>query len=129
MLIRPSSKVIVKFLQVMMKHGASLATCLSVRRGRGLVCTALVRAGRGTVPRPSFHCRCLHGLTSCRMSTGYIGEFEIVDDHRAGKVVVSLLGEFLPPLVVSLGLVCVPVVAAGWSSSVVRITASVHYSD
>ena len=43
-LIRPSSKVIVKFLQVMMKHG-------------------------------------------------YIGEFEIVDDHRAGKIVVQLLGE------------------------------------
>ena len=42
-LIRPSSKVIVKFLQCMQKHG-------------------------------------------------YIGEFEIVDDHRAGKIVVNLLG-------------------------------------
>jgi small subunit ribosomal protein S15Ae len=42
-LIRPCSKVIVKFLQVMMKHR-------------------------------------------------YIGEFEIVDDHRAGKVVVELIG-------------------------------------
>ena len=42
-LVRPSSKVIVKFLQVMMKHG-------------------------------------------------YIGEFEIVDDHRAGKVCIDLLG-------------------------------------
>ena len=42
-LIRPSSKVIVKFLQVMMKHG-------------------------------------------------YIGEFEIIDDHRAGKIVVNLIG-------------------------------------
>merc|ERR1712149_95231 len=42
-LIRPASKVIVKFLQVMMKHG-------------------------------------------------YIGEFEIVDDHRAGKIVVELNG-------------------------------------
>merc|ERR1711918_334976 len=42
-LIRPSSKVIVKFLQVMMKHG-------------------------------------------------YIGEFEIVDDHRAGKIVINLIG-------------------------------------
>merc|ERR1712021_89690 len=42
-LIRPCSKVIVKFLQVMMKNG-------------------------------------------------YIGEFEIVDDHRAGKVVVNLTG-------------------------------------
>uniref|UniRef100_A0A336K1J1 CSON010515 protein n=1 Tax=Culicoides sonorensis TaxID=179676 RepID=A0A336K1J1_CULSO len=42
-LIRPNSKVVVKFLTVMMKHG-------------------------------------------------YIGEFEIVDDHRAGKVVVNLSG-------------------------------------
>merc|ERR1712171_27784 len=42
-LIRPGSKVIVKFLQVMQKHG-------------------------------------------------YIGEFEIVDDHRAQKIVVELNG-------------------------------------
>merc|ERR1712137_66434 len=42
-LIRPCSKVIVKFLQVMMKHG-------------------------------------------------YIGEFEIIYDHRAGKIVVELNG-------------------------------------
>ena len=42
-LIRPCSKVIVKFLQVMQKHG-------------------------------------------------YIGDFEIVDDHRAGKIVVELTG-------------------------------------
>ncbi|KAI9348051.1 UNVERIFIED_CONTAM: 40S ribosomal protein S15a [Siphonaria sp. JEL0065] len=42
-LIRPSSKVIVKFLSVMQKHG-------------------------------------------------YIGEFEIIDDHRSGKIVVQLIG-------------------------------------
>jgi small subunit ribosomal protein S15Ae len=42
-LLRPSSKVIIKFLQVMQKEG-------------------------------------------------YIGEFEFVDDHRAGKIVVNLLG-------------------------------------
>ncbi len=42
-LIRPSSKVVVKFLSVMQKHG-------------------------------------------------YIGEFEIVDDHRSGKIVVELVG-------------------------------------
>ena len=42
-IIRPSSKVIIRFLTVMMKHG-------------------------------------------------YIGEFEIVDDHRAGKIVVNLTG-------------------------------------
>nr|CAB3497548.1 unnamed protein product [Digitaria exilis] len=42
-MIRPSSKVIIKFLMVMQKHG-------------------------------------------------YIGEFEYVDDHRAGKIVVELNG-------------------------------------
>mmetsp|Transcript_6859 Transcript_6859/g.20855 ORF Transcript_6859/g.20855 Transcript_6859/m.20855 type:complete len:131 (+) Transcript_6859:161-553(+) len=42
-LLRPSSKVIIKFLQVMQKHG-------------------------------------------------YIGEFELIDDHRAGKIVVLLNG-------------------------------------
>lgn len=26
------------------------------------------------------------------MPTGYIGEFEIIDDHRAGKIVVNLTG-------------------------------------
>ena len=42
-LVRPASKVIIKFLQQMMKHG-------------------------------------------------YIGEFEVVDDHRSGKIVVELIG-------------------------------------
>mmetsp|Transcript_53214 Transcript_53214/g.168972 ORF Transcript_53214/g.168972 Transcript_53214/m.168972 type:complete len:131 (+) Transcript_53214:78-470(+) len=42
-LVKPSSKVVIKFLQVMMKHG-------------------------------------------------YIGEFELVDDHRGGKIVVELNG-------------------------------------
>lgn len=26
------------------------------------------------------------------LSAGYIGEFEIVDDHRSGKIVVNLIG-------------------------------------
>lgn len=26
------------------------------------------------------------------LSLGYIGEFEIIDDHRAGKIVVNLTG-------------------------------------
>ncbi|KAF9079256.1 40S ribosomal protein S22, partial [Mortierella sp. AM989] len=42
-LIRPSSKVIVKFLSLMQKHG-------------------------------------------------YIGEFEEIDDHRSGKIVIQLIG-------------------------------------
>ena len=51
---------------------------------------------------PSSHCT-VNGvvgviwnhLTMCTHSfrcTGYIGEFEIVDDHRAGKIVVYLNG-------------------------------------
>merc|ERR1712189_46262 len=51
-LIRPCSKVVVKFLSVMMKHG-------------------------------------------------YIGEFEIVDDHRAGKIVVNLTGRLIKCGVIS----------------------------
>jgi small subunit ribosomal protein S15Ae len=51
-LIRPSSKVVIKFLQVMQKHG-------------------------------------------------YIGEFEIVDDHRSGKIVVNLLGRLNKCAVIS----------------------------
>ena len=42
-LIRPSSKVIIKFLQVMQRHG-------------------------------------------------YVGEFEYIDDHRSGKIVIQLTG-------------------------------------
>jgi len=42
-LVRPASKVVIKFLQQMMKHG-------------------------------------------------YIGEFEVVDDHRSGKIVIDLIG-------------------------------------
>jgi len=28
----------------------------------------------------------------CVFLPGYIGEFEIIDDHRAGKIVVNLTG-------------------------------------
>jgi len=28
----------------------------------------------------------------CYVLSGYIGEFEIIDDHRAGKIVVNLTG-------------------------------------
>jgi len=51
-LIRPCSKVIVKFLTVMMKHG-------------------------------------------------YIGEFEIIDDHRSSKIVVNLSGRIIKCGVIS----------------------------
>jgi len=62
-LIRPCSKVIVKFLTVMMKHGKSHRLHL--------------------LPAVS---------NKNSFPSGYIGEFEIVDDHRAGKIVVNLTG-------------------------------------
>lgn len=59
-IIRPCSKVIIKFLTVMMKHGEN--DCLESKA------------------RLTF------------FSSGYIGEFEVVDDHRSGKIVVNLNG-------------------------------------
>ncbi|UMM21670.1 hypothetical protein L5515_003253 [Caenorhabditis briggsae] len=35
------------------------------------------------------------------MKHGYIGEFEIVDDHRAGKIVVNLTGRLNKASVIS----------------------------
>lgn len=39
-------------------------------------------------------------LPSC-LHAGYIGEFEIVDDHRAGKIVVNLTGRLIKCGVIS----------------------------
>lgn len=57
-LIRPVSKVVIKFLTVMQKHGNQSITS----------CNFLIQP------------------------IGYIGEFEIIDDHRSGKIVVQLNG-------------------------------------
>lgn len=57
-LVRPSSKVVVKFLSVMQKHGMII----------------------------TFYNNYI------LIKSGYIGEFEIVDDHRSGKIVVQLNG-------------------------------------
>lgn len=51
-LLRPASKVVIRYLRVMMKHG-------------------------------------------------YVGEFEVVDDHRAGKIVVNLTGRIIKCGVIS----------------------------
>ncbi|XP_046306270.1 small ribosomal subunit protein uS8-like [Marmota monax] len=40
--------------------------------------------------RPSF--KVIIWFLHVMMKHGYIGEFEIIDDHRAGKIVVSLTG-------------------------------------
>ena len=62
MLVRPVSKVVIKFLQVMQ-----------------------VRLRASSTHRTSLTC-----LPPQRH--GYIGEFELIDDHRAGKIVVELNG-------------------------------------
>ena len=57
-MVRPCSKVVIRFLTVMMKHG-------------------------------------------------YIGEFEVVDDHRAGKIVINLTGRLNKCGVISPRYVCI----------------------
>lgn len=64
-IIRPSSKVVIKFLQVMQKNG------------KIYVLDSL----------PLF----VSEFWPCNF-LGYIGEFEVVDDHRSGKIVVELIG-------------------------------------
>lgn len=34
----------------------------------------------------------LNNADTLRLSLGYIGEFEIIDDHRSGKIVIQLNG-------------------------------------
>ena len=48
-----------------------------------LLCTRVVHTIEITVALP---------LTSLALHAGYIGEFEFVDDHRGGKIVVELNG-------------------------------------
>lgn len=78
--LRPCSKVIVKFLQVMQKHGAG-------RRARGGSVPAAAAAG-GRAPGRHAH----RARPSRRRLAGYINEFEIVDDRRSGKIIVELNG-------------------------------------
>lgn len=66
-LIRPSSKVIIRFLTVMQKHGASDATANINLLYKELMAQTV-------------------------SITGYIEEFEYIDDHRSGKIVVQLNG-------------------------------------
>ncbi len=61
-IIRPCSKVILKFLTVMMKHGKLI------------------------------HKFSIFLYENILYLKGYIGEFEIIDDHRSGKIVVNLNG-------------------------------------
>ncbi|XP_039037363.1 40S ribosomal protein S15a-1-like [Hibiscus syriacus] len=72
-MIRPSSKVIIKFLLVMQKQ-----VCFNFQ---------YIFSTHFSL-RPTVHS--IHMLILA--FTGYIGEFEYVDDHRSGKIVVELNG-------------------------------------
>lgn len=88
-LIRPVSKVVIKFLQVMQRHGKSPAAVSGApyasgvaARGLGDFRCAASQTGLGSdVPRPG-----------APPAAGYINDFELIDDHRAGKIVVELNG-------------------------------------
>lgn len=84
-LIRPCSKVIVRFLTVMMKHGEQTSTMkhYAVDMYVGVLEDDPQKLVVWSV-LPNDVCRLL--------PPGYIGEFEIIDDHRAGKIVVNLTG-------------------------------------
>lgn len=85
-LIKPSSKVIIKFLSVMQKHGKlqNKDWCLCLYQNKDFYCEQRIY---------EFLLRLLIHLTNYISAfSGYIGEFELVDDHRAGKIVVELNG-------------------------------------
>lgn len=123
-LIRPSSKVVIKFLQKMQEHGK---LCLFVmlllwdgfeRIGdrERVVClyggltaeiedpvlsklslehafaSDLFHTHEGTFSNSCCLCRMVCYIAIFIYITGYIGEFEIIDDHRSGKIVVELNG-------------------------------------
>ncbi|KAF7356878.1 hypothetical protein MVEN_01023600 [Mycena venus] len=80
-LIRPSSKVVVKFLSVMQRHGEHIISSYFVQRvfaTPGVITTADFPDTKQPAPPLSTGC--------------YINEFEIIDDHRSGKIVIQLNG-------------------------------------
>jgi small subunit ribosomal protein S15Ae len=79
-LLRPSSKVLIKFLSLMMKHGE-----------RGSYCWHTCDAPRHHV-RTAVLLQRARLRQRCHPLAGYIGEFEFVDNHRSGKIVVELNG-------------------------------------
>ena len=78
-LIRPASKVIIRFLQTMQKHGMSTSPPLPHYPPLLLIHSSLHTHPYNTFSFP-------HSIK------GYIGEFEVVDDRRSGKIVVELNG-------------------------------------
>lgn len=57
------------------------------------VMTVALRAPSCVVPPRARRARCRGSRTHhTSRGAGYIGEFEVVDDHRAGKIIVNLTG-------------------------------------
>jgi len=54
------------------------------------ICNAEKRGKRQVLIRPCS--KVTVKFLTVMMKRGYIGEFEIIDDHRAGKIVVNLTG-------------------------------------
>ena len=122
-LIRPSSKVVIKFLQVMMKKGrfqgrnlaSNMSMAIAFKDSALLLSDAIQTYRLVTVvflaqlsPSSLLEYECAlanrnnelpsHAQIAALMRwvtaacAGYIGEFEFVDDHRGGKIVVELNG-------------------------------------
>jgi ribosomal protein S8 len=134
-LIRPSSKVVIKFLQKMQEHGTFIqvesSLVIVVAFSSSFLCPILdydsihkmglddldrerasmriaaaedpilltsARKKSFTITRSftltkTTYSYCLFAKSCCTiLSTGYIGEFEVVDDHRANKIVIELNG-------------------------------------
>jgi len=54
------------------------------------ICNAEKRGKRQVMIRPAS--KVIVQFLTVMMKKGYIGEFEIIDDHRSGKIVVNLTG-------------------------------------
>ena len=102
-LLRPSSKVVIKFLQVMQRHGESQSAlpnnyCLVARCSEPPSPAHSPTGGGLHREREALQqtcARCATFSTFCSpVNAGYIGEFEFVDDHRGGKIVVELNGRY-----------------------------------
>ena len=94
-LIRPSSKVVVKFLSVMQRHGEHfLFNIFLGRLPRFLLYASLVSSLRKIkVPLVSVQPYSVCSILTMNMrSQRYIGEFEIVDNHRSNKINIQLNG-------------------------------------
>jgi small subunit ribosomal protein S15Ae len=79
-MIRPSSKVIIKFI-VMQKHGKFLKSF-----------TVYAPFFNGVNLNYCNYFKLTRTNDDTFLTAGYIGEFEFVDDHRSGKIVVELNG-------------------------------------